>query len=111
MLAIFMLLTIFGNLVAQIMPHFVLQRSLYEVRERPAKTYSWQSFMLANIIVELPWQTLLAVLSFLCWYYPLGLYKNAQYTDSLNERAGLMFLFIWAVYMVRQSFSRRCTTC
>jgi ABC-type multidrug transport system ATPase subunit len=30
--SIFMLFTIFGNLVQQIMPHFVTQRSLYEVR-------------------------------------------------------------------------------
>jgi hypothetical protein len=28
----FMLFTMFGNLVQQIMPHFVSQRSLYEVR-------------------------------------------------------------------------------
>jgi hypothetical protein len=47
--AIFMLLTVFGNLVQQIMPNFVTQRALYEVRERPAKTYSWQSFMLVSV--------------------------------------------------------------
>ena len=63
-----MLLTIFGNLVQQIMPHFVTQRSLYEVRERPSKTYSWPVFMLSNIIVELPWQTLMAVIIFCTWF-------------------------------------------
>jgi cation transport ATPase len=47
--SIFMLLTIFGNLVQQIMPNFVTQRALYEVRERPSKSYSWQSFMLVRI--------------------------------------------------------------
>ena len=46
--AIFMLLTIFGQLVQQIMPNFVTQRSLYEARERPAKTYSWKAFMLSK---------------------------------------------------------------
>ncbi|KAG9704914.1 hypothetical protein KCU73_g17971, partial [Aureobasidium melanogenum] len=40
MFSIFMLFTIFGQLVQQIMPHFVTQRALYEVRERPSKTYS-----------------------------------------------------------------------
>lgn len=59
--AIFMLLTIFGNISQQIMPHFCTQRSLYEVRERPSKTYSWQVFILSQIIVELPWNTLMAV--------------------------------------------------
>lgn len=68
MFSIFMLLTIFGQLVQQIMPHFVTQRALYEVRERPAKTYSWKAFMLSNILVELPWQTLMAVIIFFCWY-------------------------------------------
>jgi hypothetical protein len=46
--AVFMLLNIFGNLVQQIMPNFVTQRALYEVRERPSKTYSWQSFMMVR---------------------------------------------------------------
>jgi len=45
-------LTFAGQLVQQIMPHFVTQRSLYEVRERPSKAYSWVAFMFANIFVE-----------------------------------------------------------
>ena len=40
--AIFMLMTMFGNLMNQILPQFVIQRSLYESRERPSKTYSWK---------------------------------------------------------------------
>lgn len=52
--AIFMLTSIFSTLVQQIMPRFVIQRSLYEVRERPSKAYSWGAFMFANIIVEIP---------------------------------------------------------
>jgi len=48
MFGIFMLMTIFGQLVQQIMPLFVTQRSLYEVRERPSKTYSWKAFMMTR---------------------------------------------------------------
>lgn len=103
--SIFMLLTIFGNLVQQIMPHFVTQRSLYEVRERPSKTYSWQVFMLSNIIVELPWNSLMAVIIFVCWYYPIGMYKNAQAADQLNERGCLMFLFIWTFLLFTSTFT------
>jgi ATP-binding cassette subfamily G (WHITE) protein 2 (PDR) len=44
------------------MPKFVTQRDLYEVRERPSKAYSWRAFLLANIVVEIPYQTLLGVL-------------------------------------------------
>ncbi|KAI9927870.1 hypothetical protein ASPWEDRAFT_157610 [Aspergillus wentii DTO 134E9] len=99
MFSIFMLMTVFGNLVQQIMPNFVIQRSIYEVRERPSKMYSWRVFMGANIIVELPWNFLVAVLMFFCWYYPVGLYHNAEPTGAVHERGALMFLllltFLW----------------
>jgi hypothetical protein len=54
--SLFMLLSVFGQLAQQIMRNFVTQRSLYEVRERPSKTYSWRAFVLSNIIVEMPWK-------------------------------------------------------
>lgn len=94
MFSIFLLFTIFGQLVQQIMPHFVTQRSLYEVRERPSKTYSWKAFMISNIVVELPWNGLMAVIIFFCFYYPIGLYNNAVPTDAVHERGALFFLFV-----------------
>ncbi|OCL07552.1 putative multidrug resistance ABC transporter [Glonium stellatum] len=105
MFAIFMLMTIFGQLAQQIMPHFVTQRSLYEVRERPSKAYSWKAFMLSNIIVELPWNTLMAVFIFLCWYYPIGLYRNAEPSHAVHERGVLMFLLIWTFLMFTSTFT------
>lgn len=105
MFSIFMLSTIFSNLVQQIMPHFCTQRSLYEVRERPSKTYSWQAFMTANILVELPWNTLMSVLIFVCWYYPIGLYRNAEPTDAVAERGALMFLFILTFLLFTSTFA------
>ncbi|KAI9742589.1 MAG: hypothetical protein M1818_003730 [Claussenomyces sp. TS43310] len=105
MFAVFMLTVVFGNLVQQIMPQFVTQRSLYEVRERPSKTYSWQSFILANIIVELPWNSLMAVLMFFCWYYPIGLYRNAEPTDAVHERGALMFLLILSFLLFTSTFT------
>jgi ATP-binding cassette subfamily G (WHITE) protein 2 (PDR) len=103
--AIFMLLTIFGNIVQQIMPHFVIQRALYEVRERPAKTYSWQVFILSNIIVELPWNSLMGVIIFFTWYYPIGLQRNAVPTDAVTERGGLMFLFLLSFLLFTSTFT------
>ncbi|KAL4786468.1 ABC-2 type transporter-domain-containing protein [Aspergillus varians] len=105
MFSVFMLMTIFGNLVQQIMPNFVTQRSLYEARERPSKAYSWQAFMTANILVELPWNTLMAALIFVCWYYPIGLYNNAKPTDTVTERGGLMFLLIWTFLLFTSTFA------
>ncbi|KAF2812667.1 ABC drug exporter AbcA [Mytilinidion resinicola] len=108
MFSIFMLMTIFGNLVQQIMPHFVTQRALYEVRERPSKAYSWKAFMLSNIIVELPWNGLMAIVIFFCWYYPIGLYRNAEPTDSVHERGALMFLFILTFLLFTSTFTHMC---
>lgn len=105
MFGIFMLMTIFGQLVQQIMPLFVTQRSLYEVRERPSKTYSWKAFMVSNIVAEFPWSTLCALLIYLCWYYPIGLYKNAEPTDAVHERGALMFLLILVFLYFTSTFA------
>ena len=42
---VFLLLIIFGTVIEQMVPVFVAQRTLYEARERPSKTYSWQVFI------------------------------------------------------------------
>lgn len=81
--SIFLLVMTFGPLCQQLMPLFCTQRALYEARthpssscerghtltrthragERPSKTYSWQAFLMAQILVELPSQTLVSVLT------------------------------------------------
>ncbi|GKT65447.1 ABC-2 type transporter [Colletotrichum tofieldiae] len=105
MFAIFNLLTVFGQLVQQTMPHFVIQRSLYEVRERPSKVYGWKVFMLSQIIVELPWNTLMAAIMYFCWYYPVGLYQNAIPADQVTERGALMFLYLLVFLLFTSTFT------
>ena len=105
MFAVFNILTVFGQLVQQTMPHFVVQRSLYEVRERPSKVYGWKVFMLSQIIVELPWNTLMAAFMFVCWYYPVGLQANAAVAGQTAERGGLMFLLLVAFLLFTSTFT------
>lgn len=105
MFAIFNILTVFGQLVQQSMPQFIIQRDLYEARERPSKVYSWKIFMLAQIIVEIPWNSLMAVIMFFCWYYPVGLWHNAEPTDAVAERGALMFLFLLTFMIFSGTFS------
>lgn len=62
----FMLLVIQIFMCYQAMPNFITQRNLYEARERPAKTYTWKAFMLGNLFVEVPWNTLAALIIFIC---------------------------------------------
>jgi len=97
--------TVFGQLVQQTMPHFVIQRSLYEVRERPSKVYGWKVFMLSQIIVELPWNTLMAALMYFCWYYPVGLYHNAEVAGEVAERGALMFLLLLGFMLFTSTFT------
>ena len=64
---------------------FVVSRTIYEIRERPSKMYSWSAWVTAQILVELPWNVTGGVLLFFCWYWTVGF---------LTERAGYTFLML-----------------
>ncbi|KAK8017797.1 hypothetical protein PG993_014123 [Apiospora rasikravindrae] len=84
---VFMITTIFQTLVGQIQPFFVTQRSLYEVREKPSKAYSWKAFIAANILVEIPYQIFAGILLFACVYYPVAGIQS-------SDRQVLVLLYI-----------------
>lgn len=92
------------------MPQFIENRTLYELHERPSRSYSWAVFVISNIVAEIPWQTVLAVLQFVTWYYPLGMYRNALVTGQLVQRGGLMFLIIWSYMIFSSTFSQMMVT-
>ncbi|KAH6986775.1 ABC-2 type transporter-domain-containing protein [Ilyonectria destructans] len=104
-LGVFIFLTIFSQVVMQILPNFVSQRNLYEARERPSKSYSWKAFMVANISVEIAWNSLMSVFCFVCWYFPIGLYENARYTDAVDSRGIAMFLHVWVFFIFTSTFA------
>lgn len=95
----FMITTIFTTLIQQIMPKFISQRSLYEVRERPSKAYSWKAFLIANIVVEIPWQILLGVLVWAAWYFPI--YGAGQSA----ERQVLTLLYVIQFFVFASTFA------
>lgn len=81
------------------MPRFVTQRSLYEVRERPSKAYSWIAFVFANIVVEIPYQIGVSVLVYACWYFPIfGDHQN-------SETKGLMLLLCLQFFIYASTFA------
>ncbi|KAG9770930.1 pleiotropic drug resistance protein, ABC superfamily, partial [Aureobasidium melanogenum] len=108
MFAIFELTSIVTQLINQQVPHFMTQRSLYEVRERPAKTYSWAVFMLAQIVAELPWYTVSSVLMYVTFYFPVGFYSNAEQAHQATERASLMWLLFWVFLLWVSTFAHLC---
>jgi ATP-binding cassette subfamily G (WHITE) protein 2 (PDR) len=99
--SIFMVTTIFTTLVNQIMPLFVSQRSLYEVRERPSKAYSWKAFFIANVVVEVPYQIIAGVLTFACFYYPVVSVQS-------SERQVLVLLFCIVFFIYASTFGQLC---
>ncbi|GKT60665.1 ABC-2 type transporter [Colletotrichum tofieldiae] len=102
---VFVFLTIFSQLVDQILPVFVSQRTMYEARERPSKSYSWLAFLGANMFVEATWNSIMSIFSFILWYFPLGLYRNARQTGAEHSRATTIFLFVWAFFIFTSSFA------
>ncbi|PNP39712.1 hypothetical protein TGAMA5MH_08383 [Trichoderma gamsii] len=96
--SVFMVTTIFSTIVQQIQPLFVTQRSLYEVRERPSKAYSWKAFILANVFVEIPYQIIMGILVFACFYYPVVGVQS-------SIRQILVLLFIIQLFIFASSFA------
>lgn len=97
--ACFMLITIFQTVVQQVHPYFVTQRSLYEVREKPSKAYSWQAFLIANVIVEIPWHISMGILTYACFYYPIAGVQS-------SDRQGLVLLFCIQLFIYAASFAQ-----
>ncbi|KAL8894388.1 MAG: hypothetical protein Q9192_004363 [Flavoplaca navasiana] len=102
--AIFLLLTIFTNLDQQIISQYLGYRTIFETREAPSRTYSWQVFVMSNLIVEIAWQTLMAVIIFACWYYPIGMLRNGGHEDRA-ERGGLVLATIWSFMLFTSTSS------
>ncbi|KAM5351248.1 hypothetical protein ACJ41O_003971 [Fusarium nematophilum] len=72
---VFLFLTIFGQISEQLMPVFCEQRN-----------FSFPSFC------------------FICWYYPIGLYRNAEWTDEVHIRGICIFLHVWIFFLLASSF-------
>jgi len=94
----FLILSIFSILVQQIMPRFITQRSLYEVRERPSKIYSWAAFLLANILAEIPYHILLGIMVYGAYFYPI-------FGVESSERQGLVLLFLIEFFLFASTFA------
>ena len=47
----------------------------------------------------------MAVIIFFCWYYPIGMYRNAIPAHQVHERGGLMFLFTLAFMLFTSTFT------
>lgn len=71
------------------MAPFIEIRSVYEIRERSSRIYSWSALISSQVLVETPWNLLGSVLFFICWYWTVGFE---------NSRAGYTYLMIAVIF-------------
>ena len=76
-----------------------MQRSLFEVREKPSRAYSWQAFLIANIVVEIPYQIFLGII---VW---ASLYFHVFGSHQSPERQGIFLLFTVQFFVFASTFA------
>jgi ATP-binding cassette subfamily G (WHITE) protein 2 (SNQ2) len=76
-------------LAQQLQNKFIESRTVYEVREHPARMFTWSAFLVSEILIEFPWNMLGSSIVFFCWYWTTGF-------DS--SRAAFSYLFYCVVY-------------
>jgi len=97
---------LFSTVDQQVIPRLLDNRSRYESRDSRSKSYSWTVFLSANILVELFWQTVAAILVFIVWYFPTGLWRNSDPDFTSSERGALSFVLIWLFCLWISAFSQ-----
>lgn len=105
--SIFFSTYLFSYIVQTAVPTIHQGRELFKAREGNSKTYSWVSFLVSYIAVEVFWQTLIGAVVFAAWYYPTGLSRNG---DSSNlgtaERGALTFVLVWLFMLWASTLSQ-----
>ena len=86
--SIYIILVLSIPAAQQLQIPFIASRTIYEIRERPSKMYSWTAWVTAQILVELPWNMMSGILFFFCWYWTVG---------YPTERAAYTFLQLGAL--------------
>lgn len=90
----FLITQLFSSINQLIIPRFIEGRKLFEARERHSRSYICPVFVAANLVVELAWQTIIAVPVFASWYFPLGLYRGGE-APLTNRNNVIAFLLVW----------------
>ncbi|KAF8314175.1 hypothetical protein DL93DRAFT_2228010 [Clavulina sp. PMI_390] len=90
------------GLLAQLQPHFIHNRRVFEAREKLSKMYGWFPFVVGEVVSEAPWIVLTSALFYVLWYFPVfpvGISTNAYH-------AGLMFIMILIYQLFTLAFGQ-----
>ena len=86
---VFLTMAISDLLSQQLQNKFIETRTVYEVRERPARMFTRAAFLVSEILIEIPWNMFGSSLVFFCWSLAAGF-------DL--PRAGFSYLFYCVVF-------------
>ncbi|GME45602.1 atp-binding cassette multidrug transporter [Neofusicoccum parvum] len=99
MFSIFMILILSLVLIVLLQPRLIAVREVYHVREKHSRMYHWTVFVVANVLVEIPFNVVISSFCFVCWYFPVGF-------DLAAGRAAYMW-FVFVLYQLyHASFSQ-----
>ena len=91
--ACFLALVASTSLSQHLQPEFIRFRSLFEVREKPSKLYSWPVMVLSALLVEIPWNFIGGTVYWLPWYFLI------QFPADSRRSA-----YSWGLYMLFQLY-------
>jgi ATP-binding cassette subfamily G (WHITE) protein 2 (SNQ2) len=87
--SIFLSVILCVPITQQIQSIYINIRTIYEIRERPSRMYSWTALVTSQILVEIPWNIFSSSMFFLCWYWTIG---------YATDRAGYTYLMLAIVF-------------
>jgi ATP-binding cassette, subfamily G (WHITE), member 2, SNQ2 len=98
MFACFLILMLVPEFMNATSMRFISNRDIWESREYPSRIYGWTAFAISNILAELPYAVVGAVLFFVVFYFPVGL--------PLGEQAGYTFLMVLLFHLFATSWGQ-----
>jgi ATP-binding cassette, subfamily G (WHITE), member 2, SNQ2 len=97
--SVFMALTIAPPLIQQLQPRFLNLRRIFTTRESASRLYKWTAFVVAAVVVEVPWSLLFGTIFYFCWYFGVGFPRR-------TSTAAYVWLMLMAFEMFFISFGQ-----
>jgi ABC-type multidrug transport system permease subunit len=89
----------------QLQPKWEALSSIYSVREKPSKTYHWATFVVSNMLAEIPYNILSGTLFFFPWYFGVGFFQPFSSTEQ-NSRGIYQWLMLMLFEMWWSTFGQ-----
>jgi ABC-type multidrug transport system permease subunit/ABC-type multidrug transport system ATPase subunit len=99
--SVFTILLLCLILIVLVQPRLIELRKIYDVREKHSNMYHWSVFVVANVLVEIPFNFVISSLCFICWYFPVGWWR-----DVSAGRGAFMYLVFTVYQIYHASFSQ-----